>query len=58
MMLEFSQCLENFLWPNYTTGESKFSHMMAIVVLINEKFREGVPAWEASIKFTDQASIL
>lgn len=47
MMLEFSQCLENFLWPNYKTGESSHAHMMAIVILLNEKFRERVPVWEA-----------
>ena len=47
MMLEFSQCLENFLWPNYVTGESSHSHMMSIVILLNEKFRERVPVWDA-----------
>lgn len=45
-MLEFSQCLENFLWPNYLTGESTKAHMMSIVILLNEKFRERVPVWE------------
>ncbi|XP_034238562.1 RNA helicase aquarius isoform X1 [Thrips palmi] len=47
MMLEFSQCLENFLWPNYVTDESSQAHMMSIVILLNEKFRERVPVWEA-----------
>ncbi|CAG2055357.1 unnamed protein product, partial [Timema podura] len=46
MMLEFSQYLENYLWPNYVTGTSSHAHMMSIVVMINEKFRERVPAWQ------------
>ena len=47
-MLEFSQYLENYLWPNYKTNESSFAHMMSIVCMLNEKFRERVPAWEVS----------
>ncbi|XP_046659087.1 LOW QUALITY PROTEIN: RNA helicase aquarius [Homalodisca vitripennis] len=48
MMLEFSQYLENYLWPNnYVTGLASHEHMMSIVVMLNEKFRERVPAWEA-----------
>ncbi|XP_046750844.1 RNA helicase aquarius isoform X2 [Diprion similis] len=50
MMLEFSQYLENYLWPNYTTGETSHSHMMSIVVMLNEKFRERVQVWEAFSK--------
>lgn len=49
MMLEFSQYLENYLWPNYSKESEKRSshaHMMSIVVMINEKFRERVPAWQ------------
>lgn len=50
MMLEFSQYLENYLWPNYVTGEASHSHMMSIVVMLNEKFRERVQVWEAFTK--------
>ena len=45
MMLEFSQFLENFLWPNYTAETTSLAHVMAIVIIVNEKFRERVPAW-------------
>ena len=45
MMLEFSQFLENFLWPNYSSETTSLAHLMAIVVIVNEKFRERVPAW-------------
>ena len=44
-MLEFSQYLENYLWPNYS-AEATDAHVMSIVVMVNEKFRERVPAWE------------
>lgn len=53
-MLEFSQYLENYLWPNYKGGEASHAHMMSIVVMLNEKFRERVPAWEAFTKHEDQ----
>lgn len=46
MMLEFSQYLENYLWPHYEAGQASHSHMMSIIVMINEKFRERVPAWQ------------
>ncbi|XP_031327645.1 RNA helicase aquarius-like [Photinus pyralis] len=46
MVLEFSQYLENYLWPNYHP-EATHSHMMSIVVMLNEKFRERVQAWDA-----------
>lgn len=45
MMLEFSQYLENYLWPNYRRSAATHAHMMSIVVMINEKFRERVNAW-------------
>ncbi|XP_054010956.1 RNA helicase aquarius [Hylaeus anthracinus] len=47
MMLEFSQYLENFLWPNYTASNATRAHTMSIVVMVNEKFRERVQVWEA-----------
>ncbi|CAH2045440.1 unnamed protein product, partial [Iphiclides podalirius] len=50
MMLEFSQYLENYLWPQYKAGEASHAHMMSIIVMINEKFRERVPAWQALLK--------
>nr|XP_050867940.1 RNA helicase aquarius isoform X1 [Vespula vulgaris] len=47
MMLEFSQYLENFLWPNYHVESATRAHTMSIVVMVNEKFRERVQVWEA-----------
>ena len=43
-MLEFSQYLENYLWVHFSENASK-AHVMSIVYMVNEKFRERVPAW-------------
>ena len=47
MMLEFSQYLENYLWPNYVAEKATRPHTISIVVMVNEKFRERVQVWEA-----------
>lgn len=46
VMLEFSQYLENYLWPNYNSETASHAHLMSIVVLLNEKFREKVEIWK------------
>lgn len=46
MVLEFSQYLERYLWPNYGP-EASHSHFMSIAVMLNEKFRERVQTWQA-----------
>jgi len=46
MILEFSQYLENYLWPNYLSTNASFAHMMSIVIMLNEKFRERVAPWQ------------
>ncbi|XP_033981405.1 RNA helicase aquarius isoform X1 [Trematomus bernacchii] len=46
MLLEFSQYLENYLWVNYTPKVSSNAYLMSICCIVNEKFRENVPAWE------------
>ena len=48
MLLEFSQYLENSLWPNYHPRLATHAHLMSIVVTVNEKVRERVPAWHVS----------
>ena len=74
-LLEISQYLENYLWPNFDPASASVAHVMSIIgesvgvggvgtrarpicirtqpraptllpaVMVNEKFREGVPAW-------------
>ncbi|CAG0914886.1 unnamed protein product [Notodromas monacha] len=47
VMLELSQYLERYLWPNYTPAVNpSHEHLMSIIVMVNEKFRERVPAWD------------
>ncbi|BBN15051.1 intron-binding protein aquarius [Marchantia polymorpha subsp. ruderalis] len=45
MVLEISQYLENYLWPNFDPATATFEHVMSIILMVNEKFRENVPAW-------------
>ena len=44
-LLEISLYLENFLWPHFDAESATFEHVMSIICMVNEKFREGVPAW-------------
>ncbi|GAA0161608.1 RNA helicase [Lithospermum erythrorhizon] len=45
MILEVSQYLENYLWPYFYPETATFEHIMSMVLMINEKFRENVAAW-------------
>jgi intron-binding protein aquarius len=45
VMLEFNRCLENFLWPNFDENSSE-QHLMSIIFLLNEKFRERIEVWK------------
>lgn len=45
MLLELSQYLENYLWPHFAEAGASYEHIMSIVLIVNEKFRENVPAW-------------
>lgn len=46
MVLEIGQYLEKYLWPNFDAETASFEHVMSIILLVNEKFRENVPAWD------------
>ncbi|KAG8063199.1 hypothetical protein GUJ93_ZPchr0003g18236 [Zizania palustris] len=45
MILEVSQYLENYLWPNFEPDCASFEHVMSMILMVNEKFRENVAAW-------------
>ncbi|KAL3814759.1 hypothetical protein ACJIZ3_016027 [Penstemon smallii] len=45
MILEVSQYLENYLWPNFDPETASFEHVMSMILMVNEKFRENVAAW-------------
>ncbi|KAB0406793.1 hypothetical protein E2I00_014852, partial [Balaenoptera physalus] len=48
-----SQYLENYLWMNYSPEVSSKAYLMSICCMVNEKFRENVPAWETFKKKPD-----
>ncbi|XP_067847483.1 RNA helicase aquarius [Heptranchias perlo] len=54
MLLEFSQYLENYLWLNYSPAVSSNAYLMSICCMVNEKFRENVPAWETFTQKPEQ----
>ncbi|XP_061998168.1 uncharacterized protein LOC133715627 [Rosa rugosa] len=45
MILEVSQYLENYLFPNFDPETATFEHVMSMILMVNEKFRENVAAW-------------
>lgn len=45
MILEVSQYLENYLLPNFDPETATFEHVMSMIIMVNEKFRENVAAW-------------
>ncbi|MEJ1278572.1 aquarius [Cricetulus griseus] len=47
-IVKSSQYLENYLWMNYSPEVSSKAYLMSICCMVNEKFRENVPAWEVS----------
>ena len=46
VVLELSQYLESYLWPNYSHNASS-THMLSVIILVNQKFRERIPAWSS-----------
>ncbi|KAH8294727.1 hypothetical protein KR018_002206 [Drosophila ironensis] len=53
-MLEFSQYLEQYLWPHYQRDTATHAHLMSIVMMANEKFRERVEVWTVFEQLPDQ----
>ena len=51
-VLEISQYLENYLWPNYGPSfVGSKAHMLSIVLMVNEKYREKVSPWEVGVVY-------
>lgn len=42
MILEVSQYLENYLWPNFEPETAGFEHVMSMILMINEKVTHAV----------------
>ena len=39
MILEVSQYLENYLWPNFDPETASFEHVMSMILMVNENVR-------------------
>lgn len=52
-MLEFNRYLENYLWKNYNE-KSTSAHLMSIIFMLNEKFRERIEVWKVFDTNTEQ----
>ena len=47
VLLELSSYLENYLWKHFHPTEATFAHIMSIVLMVNEKFRNSlISIWE------------
>eukprot|EP00742_Colponemidia_sp_Colp-10_P003252 GILJ01003462.1.p1 GENE.GILJ01003462.1~~GILJ01003462.1.p1 ORF type:complete len:1476 (+),score=301.52 GILJ01003462.1:977-5404(+) len=45
MLLEFSGYLENYLWKHFDAKAASVTHILSIIIMVNDKFRENNPAW-------------
>lgn len=50
MSLEFSQYLERYLWRHFTPERVSPAYLMSIVLMVNEKWRQGVPPWQVFVE--------
>lgn len=39
MILEVSQYLENYLWPNFDAETASYEHVMSMILMVNEKVK-------------------
>lgn len=46
MILEVSQYLENYLWPNFDPETATFEHVMSMILMINEKVNLDLVAFD------------
>lgn len=48
LLLELSAYLENYLWKNFDPQQASFAHVMSIILLLNQKFKENLLGiWES-----------
>lgn len=50
MALEFSQYLERYLWRHFTPERVSPAYLVSIVLMVNEKWRQGIPPWQVFVK--------
>lgn len=57
-LLELSQYLENYLWRGFQAESASVPHLLSIILMVNEKFKEGMPAWDCFASRPDDFSAL
>ncbi|VDO29345.1 unnamed protein product [Onchocerca flexuosa] len=57
VVLEFSQYLERYLWPNFIAEKASNHYVMSVVIMLNAKFRERIPVWRCIIERSAQFPI-
>ena len=55
-LLEVSSYLENYLWPHFSADKSP-EHILSIVLMINEKYKNGISALEDLAKDAEKVTI-
>ena len=52
VLLELTSYLENYLWKYFDPKKATFAHIMSLIMLINEKFRQNLlNIWGKSFLF-------
>jgi intron-binding protein aquarius len=41
-LLEFSSYLESYLWPHFDAASASKEHLLSLVMVINQKYKDGV----------------
>uniref|UniRef100_A0A0R3RQH9 Intron-binding protein aquarius n=1 Tax=Elaeophora elaphi TaxID=1147741 RepID=A0A0R3RQH9_9BILA len=54
IVLEFSQYLERYLWPNFNAERANNHYVMSVVIMLNAKFRERIPVWRCILERSAQ----
>jgi len=58
IMLELSSYLECYLWRNFDPTTCTYAHVMSIIYMLNEKFRENLMGvWSALVDLRDEAAL-
>ncbi|KAK4592152.1 hypothetical protein RGQ29_016595 [Quercus rubra] len=53
-----TQYLENYLWPNFDPDAASFEHVISMILIVNEKFRENVAAWGIELSIAEKTNYL
>ena len=52
--LEYSQYLDNYLWCHFIPERSSPAYLLSIVLMVNEKWKQGVPPWQVFVDHPEE----